>query len=106
PDDEFLSRALGRCMRDLYILQQRTSAGVGIAAGLPWYPALFGRDPAIAALQWLHFFPAVARGVVKVNAFFQGQSDDAATDRPRGKIHTERQGGDRARWGATKFAMY
>src|SRR5262249_42500444 len=90
PGDPFLSTVLGRSLRDLHMLQYPSPLGVSIAAGFPWYNALFGRDPQVTALQWLAFFPSVARGVVRVNGSLQGESDDEGTDRRRGKIHHER----------------
>ncbi|PWT98617.1 MAG: hypothetical protein C5B53_06520 [Candidatus Melainabacteria bacterium] len=104
--DTFLDTAVGRGLRDLYMLQQATSYGAAIAAGLPWYPAIFGRDQAITALQWLPFFPRVGRGVVNVLASLQADSDDDANCRRRGKIIHERHVGELARCDATPFKLY
>ena len=54
-DHEILNLSLKRGMRDLYILRQHTPEGTGLAAGVPWYSAVFGRDSAITGWQLLPF---------------------------------------------------
>jgi glycogen debranching enzyme len=59
---------------------------VVIAAGLPWFMALFGRDSLITAYQALPFYPDLARGVLRALARLQGTKVDPLTREEPGKI--------------------
>jgi glycogen debranching enzyme len=64
-----------------------------IAAGIPWYMTLFGRDSLIAAYQALPLFPEAAKGVLRALARFQGTKVDRARGEQPGKILHEYRAG-------------
>jgi glycogen debranching enzyme len=45
-----------------------------VAAGLPWFMTIFGRDSLIAGLQALPFAPAIAEGALRILAARQGRA--------------------------------
>jgi glycogen debranching enzyme len=57
-----------------------------IAAGIPWYMTLFGRDSLITAYQALPFFPAAAKGTLRALARLQGTRVDRLRAEEPGKI--------------------
>lgn len=94
---ELVDLSIERSFNDFYILRQPTPKGFGLAAGLPWYCAVFGRDSAIAGLQILPFMPEAARECIEVLAAYQGQRTDPFTDEHEGKIMHELRLGELAR---------
>lgn len=96
-DNELFDLSLKRGLRDLYILRQATPNGYGLAAGIPWYSAVFGRDSAIAAWQMLPFSPDLARECLQVLAAYQGvETNDFTAEQP-GRIMHELRLGELAR---------
>src|SRR5262249_9415166 len=68
---------------------QPTPVGWGLAAGIPWYSAIFGRDSAITSWQMLPFRPDLARESIDILAAYQGVAvDEFRAERP-GKIMHE-----------------
>ena len=57
-----------------------------IAAGIPWFMTLFGRDSLITAYQALPFFPDAARGTLRALARLQGRRVDTLRVEEPGKI--------------------
>src|SRR5215469_10783095 len=57
-----------------------------IAAGIPWFMTLFGRDSLITAYQALPFFPDAARGTLRALARLQGTGIDQLRVEEPGKI--------------------
>ncbi len=94
---ELFDLSITRGFRDIYILRQPTPKGIGIAAGIPWYCAVFGRDSAITARQVLPFVPSLAREVIEVLAAYQGTITDDFTDERPGRIMHELRLGELAR---------
>jgi glycogen debranching enzyme len=66
------------------------------AAGLPWFVALFGRDPLIVSLQTMILSPDFARGTLKVLGDWQAQTQDDFRDAEPGKILHELRRGELA----------
>ena len=96
-DHEIFNLVLDRGLRDLYILRQETPEGHGIAAGIPWYSAVFGRDSAIVGWQMLPFRPDLTRECIEILAAYQGTCvDEFRAERP-GKIMHELRLGELAR---------
>jgi len=63
------------------------------AAGIPWFVAVFGRDPLIASLQTMAVAPNLAQGTLLKLAEFQATEKDDWRDAEPGKIlHELRQG--------------
>src|SRR5204862_4041571 len=85
-DNEVYDQMLNRCLRDLRALYTTTSDGAFLAAGIPWYVTLFGRDSMIASHQMLMISPEPARRVLEVLAASRGTKEDDWRDEQPGKI--------------------
>ena len=57
-----------------------------VAAGAPWFMALFGRDSLLTALMSLHVDPELALGTLQTLAELQGTRLDAASEEQPGRI--------------------
>ncbi|HEX7090883.1 MAG TPA: glycogen debranching N-terminal domain-containing protein [Longimicrobiales bacterium] len=92
-----LRRAYDRSVEDFAALRVRGAAIAGgapiIAAGVPWYMALFGRDSLIAAYQTLAFMPELAHGTLRALAELQGTEVDRDRAEEPGKILHEHRFG-------------
>ena len=104
--NELFNLSIERAINDLYILRQPTPKGFGLAAGLPWYATVFGRDSAIAGLQSLPFAPHLARECIEVLAAYQGKQHDAYKVEEPGKIMHELRLGELARTGQIPHSPY
>jgi glycogen debranching enzyme len=93
-----LQQAYDRALRDLLALEFKGEAlgsdQVVLAAGIPWFMALFGRDSLIAAYQALPYFPHVAPGVLRALARLQGTRVVPESEEAPGKILHEYRAGD------------
>jgi glycogen debranching enzyme len=94
-DSHVLRQAYTRSVHDLASLRTSGEASsngdIVIAAGMPWFKALFGRDALITAYQALPFYPDLARGVLKALARLQGNHVDPVSQEEPGKIiHEDR----------------
>jgi glycogen debranching enzyme len=111
-DDPTLDEAFARSIADLHALRiHRPEAAIDdfhLAAGVPWFMALFGRDSLVASLQSVAFLPDLARGVIRSLARWQGKKDDPETEEQPGKIlHEVRPEGLRgARSFSPRFPYY
>jgi glycogen debranching enzyme len=97
-DLRVLEQGFERALRDLYALRIRhldePEGGFHLAAGVPWFMALFGRDSLIASWQSLPYLPELAKGVLRALAAKQGQKVDPETEEQPGKIlHEHRSPG-------------
>jgi glycogen debranching enzyme len=93
-----VERALRRGMADLRLLVD-PGPGEGeryIAAGIPWYDTLFGRDSIISALQLLSIRPQVASDTLSILARLQATTSDDWRDAEPGKILHELRTGEMA----------
>jgi len=107
-DGELLDLAIRRSIADLRLLQN-DGPKVGehyIAAGIPWFTTLFGRDSIITALQVLPFMPDVARRTLRVLADWQATEEDPDRDMEPGKILHELRTGEMARTGELPHRPY
>src|SRR5207249_835491 len=107
-DGELLDLAVRRSIADLRLLQN-DGPHPGehyIAAGIPWFTTLFGRDSIITALQVLPFMPDVARQTLRVLADWQATEDDPERDMEPGKILHELRTGEMARTGELPHRPY
>ncbi|HLB62314.1 MAG TPA: amylo-alpha-1,6-glucosidase [Actinomycetota bacterium] len=92
-DNELFNQLLDRSLRDLRALATETPQGTVVAAGIPWYVTLFGRDSMITSHQLLMVNPAPARQTLELLAAQQGSRVDDWRDEQPGKIlHEFRQG--------------
>jgi glycogen debranching enzyme len=107
-DHELFNLTLTRGLNDLRLL---VNAGPGeaeryIAAGVPWFSTLFGRDSIIASLQVLGFRPQLALETLEVLAARQATAVDDERDAEPGKILHEVRTGEMARTGELPFRPY
>ena len=91
---------------DLERLWTHHPAGDYIAAGAPYYVALFGRDALLTAGQLLGAAPEVAAGTLGALAACQAEADDPQRDAEPGKILHERRTGELAGAGLIPQSPY
>jgi glycogen debranching enzyme len=92
-DNELFNQLLDRSLRDLRALYTQTGGGNVLAAGIPWYVTVFGRDALIASHQLLMVNPRPAREALELLAAHQGTEVNDWRDEQPGKIlHEVRQG--------------
>ena len=77
-----------------------------IAAGIPWFATLFGRDSIIAAYQSLSLNPQLAADTLRVLARYQGKEVNDWRDEQPGKILHEYRTGEMTRDGEMPFGPY
>ena len=105
-DNELFDQLLSRCVRDVRALSTSTPDGTVLAAGIPWYVTLFGRDSLIASHQLLSVNPGLARSTLEVLAAYQGTQDDPWRDEEPGKIMHEVRHGELAGAGDVPHSPY
>nr|MBA3234575.1 amylo-alpha-1,6-glucosidase [Chloroflexota bacterium] len=107
-DHEFLDRTLARSASDLAALRNNGPApGESyVAAGIPWFATLFGRDSLIAGLETVAFAPSSAVATLDVLARLQATTDDPWHDAEPGKILHEMRSGEMALAGETPHDAY
>jgi glycogen debranching enzyme len=85
-----LKQAYDRALRDLAALRLKGEDVAdhenAVAAGIPWFMALFGRDALITGYQTLPFLPGISRGALKALARLQGEHYDPINQEEPGKI--------------------
>ncbi len=105
-DNTFFNRALTRGMHDLEMMCARTPQGLYPYGGIPWYVCPFGRDALITSLEFLPWFPDVARGSLGFLAAHQGRKIDTFTEEQPGKIMHELRRGELANLREIPFIPY
>lgn len=89
PAPDIVTSALNQAAQDLSALRLHdldTSHGWTMAAGLPLYIALFGRDTLTAGWQAAMLGPEMMRGTLEVLARFQGTREDDWRDEQPGRM--------------------
>ena len=107
-DNELFNLVIKRSVLDLRLLVNE-GPGPGqryIAAGVPWFATLFGRDALITAFQALAFRPQLAIETLDVLAANQATEDDPWRDAEPGKILHELRAGEMARTGELPHTPY
>ena len=110
-DHPVLAAAYTRAVRDLVELrikaEEERDGEYAIAAGIPWYMALFGRDSLIAAYQAMLHDAALAKGTLTALAHLQGQRVDEASEEQPGRIlHEYRKHGRKGTRGDLRKLPY
>lgn len=106
-DHEVINHVIRRSMDDLCLLRSTTSDGDPfIAAGVPWFATLFGRDALVTSLQTVAFAPRLATETLEVLAKHQARDVDAWRDAEPGKILHEFRIGEMTRTGELPFSPY
>ncbi|MEU7572363.1 glycogen debranching N-terminal domain-containing protein [Micromonospora sp. NPDC049240] len=97
-DCEPLAGAYRRSLADLAALRYESiTLGVRlVAAGLPWFMTLFGRDSIFTSLQILPFLPELIQPTILMLAGLQGSRIDDFRDEEPGKILHELRYGETA----------
>lgn len=102
-DNDIFDAMLQTSIRDFYALQIRQPAGKMIAAGIPWFATLFGRDSLIASFETLILNSELAKGTLRVLAAFQGNRSSDERDEDPGKILHELRSGEMTNTGEVAF---
>ena len=105
-DNVFFNRLLTRGMHDLEMMCTGTPEGLYPYGGIPWYVAPFGRDALITSLEFLPWFPEVARGTLGFLAAYQGTKVDEFTEEEPGRIFHEYRHGEMANCHEVPFIPY
>jgi glycogen debranching enzyme len=100
--DSVLNTATG----DFHALQIPDGNDHVIAAGIPWFATLFGRDSIIASYQSLVLNPRLAIETLRVLARHQGTEVNDWRDEQPGKIIHEHRQGEMTRTGEMPFGAY
>ena len=97
-DDPALAQALERSEQDLgalRIVDPKHPEDDVVAAGAPWFMALFGRDSLLTSWMTLPFSPELAMGTLRTLARMQGRRVDPLSEEEPGRIlHEVRLGAD------------
>src|SRR6476660_2629016 len=91
------------CKADFHALQIPEAKERVIAAGIPWFATMFGRDSIIAAYQSLMLNPQLAAETLRVLAMHQGKEKNDWRDEEPGKILHEYREGEMTRAGEMPF---
>jgi glycogen debranching enzyme len=91
---------------DFHALQIPDGKEHVIAAGIPWFATMFGRDSIIAAFQSLLLSPQLAGETLRVLARFQGRELDDWRDEEPGKMPHELRDGEMTRAQEVPFSPY
>jgi glycogen debranching enzyme len=100
-DNEVFDQLLDRSLRDLRALYTQTPQGGILAAGIPWYVTLFGRDALILMVN-----PKPARLALERLASLQGTVINDWRDEEPGKILHEVRRGEMAGAGMVPHTPY
>jgi glycogen debranching enzyme len=106
-DNEFFNRVLSRSLHDIRMLASVNEDGHQfLAAGTPWFDALFGRDSCIVSTQMLAYRPELARNTLRLLARCQGTEVDRERDEEAGKIVHEMRFDELSRSGELPYGPY
>jgi len=96
-DSLVLNKTMERSLREVHILKSTLANQTFIAAGVPWFVTLFGRDSLLTSLQMLAYAPAIAEQTLRLLATYQGRKIDPWRDEEPGKILHEMRTGELAK---------
>ena len=106
-DHELINQVVRRSLDDLCLLESTDPEGDRfIAAGVPWFSTLFGRDALITSMQSIAFAPRLAVQTLEILGKRQATAVDAWRDAEPGKILHELRTGEMSRTGELPFAPY
>lgn len=104
--NSIFNQMIGTCKGDFHALQIPEAGEHVIAAGIPWFATMFGRDSIIAAYQSLLLNPKLAAETLRVLARYQGKERNDWRDEEPGKILHEYREGEMTRAGEIPFGPY
>jgi glycogen debranching enzyme len=105
-DNDVFDGLLNTAIGDFHALQIPDGDEHIIAAGIPWFATIFGRDSIIAAYQSLFLNPQLAVDTLRVLARYQGKEHNDWRDEEPGKILHEYRAGEMTRDGEMPFSPY
>lgn len=105
--NDLFNAAFDRSIADLRLLWTENGPDLSyVAAGVPWFDTLFGRDSALAAYMSLAYRPQMARDVLRCLARFQGTVLDDSREEEPGKIVHETRMCETANTDEVVFGRY
>jgi glycogen debranching enzyme len=104
--NSIFNEMVATCKGDFHALQIPEAKERVIAAGIPWFATMFGRDSIIAAYQSLMLNPQLAAETLRVLASHQGKEKNDWRDEEPGKILHEYREGEMTRAGEMPFGPY
>jgi glycogen debranching enzyme len=104
--NRIFDQMVSTCVGDFHALQIPDGREHIIAAGIPWFATMFGRDSIIAAYQSLLLNPRLACDTLRVLARYQGKEKDEWRDEEPGKILHEYRDGEMTRAHEMPFGPY
>ncbi len=104
--NDIFDQALRTCIADFHALQIPNGEQHIVAAGIPWFATMFGRDSLIAAYQSLLLNPRLAAETLRVLARYQGRHFNDWLDEEPGKMPHEYRTGEMTRAGEMPFGPY
>ena len=104
--NDVFNTALNTAIGDFHALQIPMNGRRIIAAGIPWFATMFGRDSIIAAYQSLSLNPRLAADTLRLLAARQGMEHNDWRDEQPGKILHEYRDGEMTRCGEMPFGPY
>jgi glycogen debranching enzyme len=92
--NDVFNSVMATAIGDFHALQVPDGAEHVVAAGIPWFATMFGRDSIIAAYQVLGLNPQLAAETLRVLARYQGREMNDWQDEEPGKILHEYRAGE------------
>jgi glycogen debranching enzyme len=105
-NNEEFNAFLNTAVADFHALQIPDGNDHIIAAGIPWFATIFGRDSLISSYQSLVLNPRLAAETLRVLARYQGREENDWRDEQPGKILHESRGGEMANNAEIPFGAY
>jgi glycogen debranching enzyme len=105
-NNSIFDKVIATAKADFHALQIPEGKEHVIAAGIPWFATMFGRDSIIAAYQSLLLRPQLAADTLRVLARYQGRQRDDWRDEDPGKILHEFREGEMTRAQEVPFGPY
>lgn len=104
--NDVFDTTLRTAISDFHALQIPEGKDHVVAAGIPWFATMFGRDSIIASYQSLIMDPQLAVETLRVLARYQGKEYNDWQDEEPGKILHEYREGEMTRSGEMPFGPY
>jgi glycogen debranching enzyme len=104
--NDVFNATLRTALGDFHALQIPEGDQHVVAAGIPWFATMFGRDSIIAAYQSLPLNPQLAIETLRTLAHYQGKEINDWRDEQPGKILHEYRTGEMTRNGEMPFGPY
>jgi glycogen debranching enzyme len=104
--NSIFNEMISTCKGDFHALQIPEAKEHVVAAGIPWFATMFGRDSIIASYQSLLLNPQLAAETLRVLAKLQGKEKSDWRDEEPGKILHEYREGEMTRAGEMPFGPY